>query len=220
MDQEKPKRKKKKNLLPRTKSASTIYQKKRKYIGLRGEWLAFLGKMEQRGTIFIWGSSGNGKSELAMQMLRYFSQFGKILYNSLEEGDSDTFAQRCQRYNMETARKNFQQTKDNFETLKKRLEISRGYRFVVIDSVQYFGINYRQYIELKEAFPNIVFIYLSHATGKKPKGATADNIMFDADIKIHVIAYAAYAVSRYKTTKKRHIIWQEEYDKIEGNIQV
>ena len=69
---------------------------------------------------------------------------------------------------------------------------------VVIDSLQYLGINYKGYKQLKEEFPTKLFIMVSHANEKnQPKGATAEQVKYDAMVKIQVSQFRAKANSRY-----------------------
>ena len=47
-------------------------------------------------------------------------------------------------------------------------------------------MTYKDYIQLKEEFPDKLFIFISHARGKNPKGDAATSVMYDADLKIWV----------------------------------
>jgi hypothetical protein len=49
-------------------------------------------------------------------------------------------------------------------------------------------MTYRDYIQLKEEFPDKLFVFISHARGKNPKGDAATSVMYDADLKIWVEA--------------------------------
>ena len=54
-------------------------------------------------------------------------------------------------------------------------------------------MTYGDYIQLKEEFPDKLFIIISHARGKNPKGDAATSVMYDADLKIWVEGYVAYS---------------------------
>ena len=51
--------------------------------------------------------------------------------------------------------------------------MKRSPKIVIIDSLQYLRITTAQYKELQQLFPKVLFIFISHAKGSEPKGATA-----------------------------------------------
>ena len=53
-----------------------------------GDWFNLIGKAQKTGTWLIWGNSGNGKTRFALQLAKYLCQFGRVAYDSLEEGAS------------------------------------------------------------------------------------------------------------------------------------
>ena len=55
-----------------------------------GKWLASIGKPELTGSWMIWGNSSNGKTSFCLQLAKYLSKFGRVAYNSLEEGMTGT----------------------------------------------------------------------------------------------------------------------------------
>ena len=78
--------------------------------------------------------------------------------------------------------------KEDIPTLKIRLRRHKSFNIVIIDSFQYTQMTYRDYIQLKEEFPDKLFVFISHARGKNPKGDAATSVMYDADLKIWVEA--------------------------------
>ena len=86
---------------------------------------------------------------------------------------------------------------EDMEALKKRLRQHKSYNIVVVDSFQYTRMSYRDYITLKEAFPNKLFIFISHAKGKNPKGDAAESVMSDATLKIRVEGGKAFSKGRF-----------------------
>jgi len=163
-----------------------------------GEFEASIGQPEVRGTWIVWGNSGNGKTSFALQLAKYLAKFGKVIYNSLEEGISLSMANAIERINMVQVNRNFWLIDgEPMDELNERLEKDRAIRFVIIDSLQYSGLGYDEYRKLRQKYPNKLFVFISHARGKEPAGSVAESIRFDAFVKIWVEGYRAFAQSRY-----------------------
>jgi hypothetical protein len=177
------------------------------------EWLELIGTPEVRGTWIIWGSSTNGKTRFALQLAKYLSNFGKVVYNSLEEGASKSMKDAIIDINMLEVGANFNiLDMEDIAELKERLKKDVKIKFVFIDSLQYSGLNYNDYKELKKEFPKKLFIYISHAEGKEPSGAVARAIRYDAFVKIWIEGFKAFAQSRYGGGEP-FTIWQKGAEK-------
>lgn len=188
---------------------SELYNKKRKVATFKDKWQATLGSPELKGTWLIWGNSGNGKTSFALQLAKYLTKFGKVLYNSLEEGDSQSFELACRREGMINYKRKFYMASYNALELSEYLNSKRSAKIVIIDSFQYLGISYNDYKEFKTKYHDVLFIFISHADGKLPSGRPANAVRYDADIKINVSGYVATAVSRYGGGEP-YIIWEEQ----------
>ena len=172
----------------------------RRLLPFEGEWLRFMGQPEDRGTWLVWGQSYNGKTRLVLQLTKYIAELGeKVAVVSLEEGDSASMRKAFSEACMEAvnARVSLWVGMD-VEDIKKELRKQRSPKVVVIDSLQYLGINYNGYKALKEEFPTKLFIFVSHSNEKnQPKGSTAEQVKYDAMVKIQVSQFRAKANSRY-----------------------
>lgn len=185
-----------------------------KMMGFEGEFKASFGTPELSGSWLIWGDSGNGKTRFTLQLAKYLTQFGKVAYNSLEEGVSLSFKRAVQQTGMLAVAKKFIILKgETMPQLRERLTKQKSPNIIINDSVQYTDLDKRSYKSLINEFPNKLFIFISHAEGKDPMGATAKAIKYDADIKIRVEGYKAFGRSRFGGDKP-FIIWEqgaEEY---------
>lgn len=174
-----------------------------------GEWLELVGEPEISGAWLIWGESGNGKTRFALQLAKYLAQFARVAYNSMEEGASKSMKKAFREVGMsEVKRRVILLDNEPVDLLKERLRRRRSPDVVIIDSVQYSGMNYRDYVALRSEFGNKLFILISHAEGKSPAGRTAKSIRYDAFVKIRVEGYRAFALSRYGGGKP-YDIWRE-----------
>lgn len=174
-----------------------------------GDWLALIGKPVLSGSWLVWGDSGNGKTRFAVQLCRYLAQFCRVAYNSMEEGPSKSMKKAFSEVGMDEV-KGAVILLDNepVDELKERLRKRRAPDVIVIDSIQYSGLNYRDYVALRAEFRNKLFILISHADGKNPAGRTSKSIRYDAFVKIRIEGYRAFALSRYGGGKP-FTIWKE-----------
>jgi pantothenate kinase-related protein Tda10 len=204
---------------PKVLGLKQVFQKTHRVLIKFAEKLGhYFGDVEDCCIIFIWGKSGHGKSELVMQLVTELCNEGKLLYVALEEGVRLTMVQRIKRYLTTEAHNGiFQMTTHEmrYEELMKYLAKKGSPKIIVIDSIQYWRISYEQYTQLKERFPKKIFIFISHAEGMEPKGATAKDIRYDADIKIRVEGKIGFVDSRYGGNKN-YVIWEEGAKKYWG----
>lgn len=179
-----------------------------------GEWLEAIGRPELTGTWLIWGNSGNGKTRFALQLAKYLTTFGmRVAFDSLEEGVSLSLRTAISDTGMhEVSRRFMLLDKEPVPELMERLAKRKSADVVIIDSIQYTGMNYSEYKKMRDRFRNKLFILVSHAEGKLPEGRVARSIRFDAFVKIWVEGYMAWPVSRYGGGEP-YIIWEEGADK-------
>ncbi|HBX44451.1 MAG TPA: hypothetical protein DEG28_00960 [Porphyromonadaceae bacterium] len=198
--------------LKRALSVSDIQSYKPTVLDFEGEWLASFGRPELTGAWLMWGPSFSGKTRMALQLAKYLARFERVAYNSLEEGLSMSMQEAIISVGMAEVSRNFiLLDKEPISELKERLRRRKSPRVVIIDSVQYTGLTYSDYVSLKEEFRNKLFVFISHADGREPKGNVAKSIRYDAFVKISVRGYAAEIMSRFGGGEK-FIIWQKGYD--------
>lgn len=163
-----------------------------------GEWADAFGSPERRGTWIIWGNSGNGKTTFALQLAKYLCRFGRVAYDSLEEGACLTMQNALRRAGMMEVNKRFVLLdNENIEQLTERLSKQKSPDIVIIDSFQYTQMTYRQYIAFKEANRRKLLIFISHADGKLPAGRAAKSVMYDASLKIYIEGFRAFSKGRF-----------------------
>lgn len=192
----------------KAKSIADLYKQNFKTFDFKGVFKDSFGLPETNGAWLIWGESANGKTDLTLQLCKMLSAFKKVHYNTLEERGRESFRLACIRNNMEACGSKFSFECEDYESLRARLRKKRSAKIVVIDSVQYLRITEAQYKELIREFPDVLFIFVSHAKGTMPKGAVADAIRYDADIKINVKNFVASVQSRFGGNKP-YTIWEE-----------
>lgn len=175
------------------------------------EWEAAFGQPGKTGTWLIWGQSGNGKSSFVIQLAKYLCKFAKVAYNSLEESTGLSLQKSLILHDMqEVSRRFLILDRESMEDLSIRLNKKRSPDIVIIDSFQYSGLTYASYKKLKEAHPNKLLIFVSHAEGINPEGRAAKKVMYDADVKIFVQGFRAVCKGRFITEPGNHFtVWEK-----------
>lgn len=186
---------------------------KKRSMDFEGAWYDLLGRPALKGSWIIWGASGSGKTSFACRLCKYLTRFGRVAYNSLEEGDSLSLQRSFEDVNMiEVSGKLVLLDQMPIEELSKKLEKRKSWDIVLIDSLQYASMDYKKYKQLRSKHPNKLFIFISHANGNKPDGSTATKVMYDSGCKIYVEGFRADAKSRYLDKGQEQqpfIIWEE-----------
>lgn len=199
--------------IDRALTVADLLAYKAKTLPLAGRWLECLGEPEQAGGWLIWGGSFGGKTSFAVQLAYELSRYTRVLYNSLEQGKSGSLQQAFILNSIPARAKNLLVVnKEPLAVIKARLNRPKSANIVFIDSLQYFDITYKEYKDLKEHFPKKLFIFISHADKKDPAGAVAKKIRYDADVKIWVEGYKAFAESRVGGGEP-FTVWQDGADK-------
>lgn len=181
-----------------------------------GAFLASFGKPELRGAWIIYGGSGSGKTSFVMQICKYLTRFRRVAYDSLEQGLSLSLQKAWERVGMEeVGNRIILLNKESLKDLRLRLAKKQSPDVVVVDSVHYWlGLKMSDYINLRNDFPDKLFIFVSHEKGGQPDGKLAQKIRYDSDIKIRVEGYKAFVTTRYEVAERGEggadfIIWEQ-----------
>lgn len=174
-----------------------------------GEWEDTIGNPELTGSWIIWGNPSNGKTRFALMLAKYLSRFVRVAYDSLEEGLSVSLQRAIVEIGFDDAERNVLfLDKEPIAELRERLKKRKSPQVIIIDSLQYTGLKYQQYIELKDTFRSKLFIFISHADGREPKGEVARSVKYDAFVKILVEGFKAFPQSRFGGTEP-YVIWDK-----------
>lgn len=142
----------------------------------------FLGRLERnRLAIALTGDSGAGKSHFSYQLAKLFVGEGySVKYFSLEESISHGAQEKSILYNLT----NDVLIVDEGELIDVR-EAAQEYDLVIVDSFQKLKVKAEEYDNLRQDFPNTIFIVIFQKTadGKIKGGAS---ITFDSDASIEI----------------------------------
>ena len=76
-------------------------------LDFKGEWYDAFGTPERKGVWLIWGNSANGKTSFALKLCKELCRFGRVAYDSLEEGACLSMQEAIRRENMIEVNKRF-----------------------------------------------------------------------------------------------------------------
>ena len=176
-----------------------------------GAWYYAFGTPERRGIWIIWGNTGSGKTSFVMQLCKELCKYGRVAYDSLEEGACLTMQNSLKRFNMQEVNGKFLLLDvEPIDQLCLRMKRQKSPDFVVIDSLQYTQLTYAQFIKIKEAYRNKLIIFISHASGTNPDGRVAKKVAFDAALKIYVEGKRAFSKGRFIGPVGHFDVWPEE----------
>lgn len=195
--------------MARTLSAKQVLTIKFDTIRLGGGWDECVGEIETTGIWFIWGNSGNGKTSAVVSLCKELSAFGKVLYNSREEGVSLTMQNTLRRYGMGELGSRFQLANMSLQELDEKISQQRSPKFVVLDSFQFMGLTYKDFRAFCEKHKNKMLIFVSRTRGRQPESRAAISAMYDASCKIWVEGYKAFSKGRFVGTTGEMTIWDE-----------
>lgn len=196
--------------MKRALTMTDMLRMKKEVYEFGGDWQTAFGRPERNGVWFVWGKSGNGKTSFVLQLCKELTKFGKVAYDSLEEGDSLSMQNALIRAGMKDVAKRFVLlNNENMEDLSRRLKMRRSPDIVVIDSFQYANMTLAAYTAFRERHKNKLLIFISQAEGNKPLGRTAGSVMYSAALKIWVEGYRAISKGRFIGNQGYYTIWEE-----------
>lgn len=197
--------------MKRAFSPNQLYGMRKETIPFEGAWAEAFGTPEACGTWFVWGQSGNGKSSFLVQLAKALCHaVGNVIYDSLEEGFALSFREQLRRHKMQEVNSCLKVVQEDMETLKARLRKRKSPRVVIIDSIQYTGLSFEDYLALTAEFPRHLFVFSCQARGNKPDGRTATRVMYDSMLKIWIEGYRAVSKGRFIGPVGYYDIWPEE----------
>lgn len=206
--------------MKRTYSPKEIMMQTYKTLPWGGRWAAAFGYPEESAVWFISGASASGKSSFVMQLAYELTHYGKVLYESYEEGVNRSFQERMLRFELDKRQGYFRvATADTIENLKERLSRRHSPKFVIVDSYQDAGWEWRETIDLIEAFPKKSFIFISQVLKGQPIGKAACRLKYKADVKVRVSGFRAYCQGRFNPEAgNSYVVWEEGVIRTTNNV--
>lgn len=171
-------------------------------------------------TWFVSGQSASGKSSFVMQLCKELCRHAGVLYVSLEEGVSQSFKARMERFRMTEVQGAFRVVvNETWDELAERLARRKSPHFVVIDSFQMTGWSYEQTMRLVQRFGTKSFIFVSQEYKGQPMGKAAARLRYIAGMKVRVVGFRAFCMGRYtEDPGSSYTVWEEGVMRTTNNI--
>jgi energy-coupling factor transporter ATP-binding protein EcfA2 len=187
-------------------SIHSIMGKKYPTYDFTPELISIIGDAEKNFKMIVWGQSGNGKTTFVANLCKILTAYGKVYYNSVEQGEGKSIQDMARLCKLDQCEKGsfVIGDRDTFDEMVIKLETNRC-RFAVIDSAQYMDLSIVQYKFLIQKFKRKSFIIISWEKGSEPKGEAAQAMRYMVDIKCRVHKGIAYVDSRFGATEPHHI---------------
>ena len=144
--------------MARTLGVHHIINKAYPSLAFEGEWKEVFGCPSDPFTMLVYGLPKNGKTNFMMKFSKYLTQFGKVWYNSIEEGDCLTIKEafiRCRMDELEPG-KFMMGDRYFFQDMVEYLKGRNKGKFVIIDSRDFINLTCQQFKKLKTLFPVVI----------------------------------------------------------------
>jgi len=188
----------------------TLKDKKFQTLEFNEQYKMLFGSPQRNFIAMCYGESGSGKSVFLLKFADYFAKnFGKVLYNSHEEGVNQTVIDRINNFEI-TAKKLFIGNALNFDEMCEKIE-KNYYRLVIIDSVKYMNFTFAQLKELRTRFAKRQIIVIMVDFGKaKGKPQSSIDLLHAADVKMYIKQGHINSVSRYLPTEVNYTLFKPQ----------
>jgi hypothetical protein len=180
-----------------------------------GEWFDAFGTPQRTGIWYIFGASGHGKTSFLLMLIRQLSAYGKILFESYEEGErSVSLKEGILRFGLLQVNSRVLVCTDSLKDMETRLKEKRSRPIVIIDSLDVCGLKQPgQVVGLAQRHPNKLFIFTGWAKGLNPAGALGEGVLYLSNQKIFVEGHRASSRGRSIGTVGYLNIWEQEAEK-------
>lgn len=187
-----------------------------------GRWRDSFGSPFRGGAWLIYGTSGSGKTSFALQLAKYLTRFDRVLYWSIEQGNTPSFRRAWMREGLaECGNDILLADEDNsFDGIVRQLTQKRGRNILIVDSLtplraksysekkyEYFGV--RQYESFRCRLKGKLIIWISHEQAGRPDTTTGDYILKLADMKMRVEGWKVFTNTRSGKGLADFTVWEE-----------
>jgi KaiC/GvpD/RAD55 family RecA-like ATPase len=179
-----------------------------------GKWRDCFGTPAPMGSWIIYGTSGSGKTSFALQLAKYLTGFRRVVYWTLEQGNTQSFQRAWRREKMGECGGNIIAADDEetFTTIADKMTAKRGREILVVDSLTPLraqNFNVRGYNSFRQRMKDKLTIWLSHEKDGLPDTAVGDYILKLADLKMHVEGFKVFTNTRAGKGLEDYVIWEE-----------
>ena len=179
-----------------------------------GKWLESFGEPPTSGSWIIFGTSGSGKTSFALKLAKYLTRFDRVLYWTLEQGNTKTFQNAWKREKMSECGTGIMVADEevDFKMIEKSMNQRKGRGILIIDSLTPLkgqSFNIVAYEKFRKKMKGKLMIWVSHEKNGLPDTNVGDYIMKLADLKIRIEGFVAMTNTRAGRQMKDFVIWEK-----------
>jgi hypothetical protein len=198
-----------------------FHQMSFKFLPVPSGWAGTLGKVPHNFIAVVYGFSGNGKTEFVVQLVKMLAKLDKkVGWLSYEQRHGSDFQMSTKRNRMEEVSGNFYPIDpiagvpdgvSLIEDLDKYLRRRNSPDVVVIDSIDYTGFGWEEYVMLKNRYGSRkTFLFIAHSTKSGAiKKAISERIIFDGGMGIFVSHYIAHPIKNRFGGFDPYVVWED-----------
>lgn len=169
-------------------------------LALPTEWAAHFGQVTENFRMLIEGKPGHGKTEYVIRLAKALAiHYGKVHFNSTEQGKSATLQQAFTRNNIADEVPSGKLMladagQRTFEGWFRKVQKPNSGKVLILDSLDYMHLTFEQYQRLHERFPRKALIIVCW---NDPMDTHAKRIRYTCDLKVEVKDFVARVRSRF-----------------------
>lgn len=199
-----------------------FHQKRYKLLDLKkSKFKGLLGEVPKSFICVIYGFSGNGKTEFCVQLAKELTNFGKVAWLSYEQRHGLDLQKATMRNNMQDATGKFYpidpvaalpEGHTLLEDLDAYLSKKNSPDFVFIDSVDYTGFTWEDYVFLKNKYGHKKgFFFIAHSTKSgRLKKTISEKIVFDGGMGFFAKDFICFPEKNRFGGFEPYIIYEEQ----------
>ena len=179
-----------------------------------GRWKDSFGCPSPFGVWLIYGQSGCGKTSFSLQLTKYLTQFDRVVYWTLEQGNTQSFQESWLRERMEECGSDVLIADDDesLASIQRVMGQKRGRGILIIDSLtplraRQFNVN--SYEMFRKRMKTKLLVWISHEKQGLPDTAVGDYILKLADLKIRIEGFKAAVNTRSGEALRDFVIWEK-----------
>lgn len=197
-----------------------FHQMRFQFLPIDQKWAGTLGKIPHNFIAVIYGFSGNGKTEFCVQLAKMLCAFGKVAWLSYEQRHGSDLQEATKRNRMEEVSgefypidpiANIPQGVSLLEDLDSYLRKRSSPDFIFIDSLDYTGFSWEEYVHLKNRYgARKSFIFIAHSSKSGTlKKTISERIVFDGGLGIFVSHYIAHPIKNRFGGFEPLVVWED-----------
>lgn len=173
-------------VIPQPRSLGEIRQRNFKPVQLSKKFADFFGDLPDDFRMFIWGLPSSGKSSLTLLLADDLSRTAPLLYISGEESiDRGAIAERTRKLGITSNNLYFLET-TKLDDIRAALKTGK-YKYCIVDSLNVIEAeDTEQGAKIREEFPNVAFIFISHANKDGRAYAGERSLAHLFDVVVHM----------------------------------